>query len=227
MEKGLNFFSSLLNGSIFDNIPLRNASATKAATNSDGDPFPDWQVYDFGTVEDDGYGGIVKIYDDGSVLRYVFENFQTPSESWTGWLTSPDTDQFPAGAYGWEWTVQTSQGTKHWKGDVTVSQQGEEQFFIYGTLQLADSSGNYHLTISETNPLTVDALQPALLVGGQSDFSFTDANGISYHGVWRVTGVGTSQLWVDKNGNGEKDNGETVNINYDPSRSMWQVGTIQ
>lgn len=169
----------------------------------------------------------MKIHDEGNILKYAFENFQTPPETWTGWLTSPDTDQFPAGAYAWDWTIQTSQGMEHWQGDVTASQQGEEQFLIHGTLQLANGIGNYQLTISDENPLSVDALQPALLVGGKANLSFTDANGVSYQGVWTVTGVGTSCLWVDENANGVMDSGETVDINYDNSTGTWKSVTAQ
>ena len=223
---GLNRLFPFLNGTVFDSIPFRQANRTVSETNSDGDAFPDWQVYDFGTPEDDGYGGIVKIYDEGSVLKYVLENFQTPSETWNGWLASPDTDNFPSGSYKWDWSVQTTE-TKRWQGDVMVSQQSEEQFLIQGTLQALGTQGNFQLIISETNPLVVDAVQPALLVGGQGAFIFTDPNGSVKQGVWNFVDVGISRLWLDENANGQVDSGEMADITYDSQTGTWQATITQ
>lgn len=223
VSKGLNRLFPLLEGTALPDIPFEQASRTEAATNSDGDFFPDWIIDDFGTVDDDGYGGIVKVYDEGNTLKYVLENFQTPSETWTGWLTSPDTDEFPAGHYAWDWSIQTTQGTEHWQGNVTVSQQGEEQFLIRGTLNLSDPQGNFQLTISDGSPITVDATHPALLVGGQGILTFITPDGVSRQGVWSIVEAGRSRLWLDENGNGLVDSGEEAEITYDSATGTWQV----
>lgn len=226
VEKGLNRFFPLLSGSIFDSIPFDQANRTASTTNSDNDAFLDCEVYDFGTVDDDGYGGIVKICDEGSVLKYVFENFQTPSETWTGWITSPDTDQFPSGNYAWELSVQTPQETEQWQGSVTVAQQATEKFALHGTLQLSDAQGDFQLTVSNTNPLLIDATQPALLSRGGSTLTFTEPNGVARQGAWTVLNIGVSRLWIDENNNNSVDNGETVDINYDAQTGTWKVATL-
>jgi len=223
VENGLNHFFPILNGTIFENIPFGQANRTNSGSNSDGDAFFDWEVYDFGTADDDGYGGIVKIYDQGSVLKYVFENFQTPYEIWAGWITSPDTDQFPAGDYAWNFSVQTTQGTDQWQGSVTVAQQSDEQFTIKGTLQLLNAQGNFQLVISNTNPLLIDAIQSALLISGESMLTFTDSNGAIKQGTWTILDIGTSRLWIDENANGLIDNDEIRNINYDAKTGTWKI----
>lgn len=222
---GLNRFFPILNGTIFENIPGDQASRSASETDSDNDGFPNWQVYDYGSPDDDGYGGIVKIYDEGNTLKYVLENFQTPSEIWTGWFSSPDTDQFPAGGYSWNLSVQIAQRVEQWQGNVNVVQQSDEQFAATGTLQLSNSQGQFRLVISNTNPLVVDALQPALLVGGRSTLTFTDTNGVTRQGTWTVTNVGVSRLWLDENANGLIDSGETVDINYDNQTGTWKAVT--
>jgi len=224
---GLNRLFPLLNGTIFEDIPFHQANRTASETDSDGDGFPDWQVYDFGTTEDDGYGGLVKIHDQGSVLKYVFETFQTPTETWSGWLTSPDTDQFPAGQYAWNFSVQTSQGLEQWQGTVTISQQDVEQFSMQGTISKSTSQGTSQLVISDTNPLKVDTTQPALLYDGEAFFTFTDQDGIQWQGSWSVMNVGVTKLWVDENGNGQMDSGEVADIVYDAQTGNWQSSASQ
>jgi len=226
VTNGLNRLFPILNGTIFESIPFHQANRTASETNSDGDAFPDWQVYDFGTAEDDGYGGLVKIYDQGSVLKYVFETFQTPTETWSGWLTSPDTDQFPASQYDWSFSVQTSQW-EQWQGSVIVSQQDVEQFSMQGTISKSTPQGTFQLEISDTNPLKVDATQPALLCGGEASFTFTDQDGIQWQGSWSVIDVGVTKLWIDENGNGQMDNSEVVNIVYDAQTGTWQSSASQ
>jgi len=227
VTNGLNRLFPILNGTIFENVPFDQATRTASETDSDGDGFPDWQVYDFGTTEDDGYGGLVKVYDQGSVLKYVFETFQTPTETWSGWLTSPDTDQFPAGQYEFSFSVQTSQGLEQWQGDVNVYQRDAEQFSMQGTISKSTSQGTFQLVISNTNPLKVDATQPALLYAGEASFTFTDQDGIQWQGSWSVVDVGVTKLWVDENGNGQEESGEVVDIVYDAQTGTWQSSASQ
>lgn len=222
---GLNRFFPFFNGTIYDEIPFEQANRLASETDSDNDGFPDWQVYNFGSSDDGGYGGIMKVYDEGNTLKYVLENLQTPSETWTGWISLPDTNDFPAGSYSWNFSVQTTQGTEQWQGNVNIVQQSDEQFALTGTLWLSNSQGQFQLVISNTNPLVVDALQPALLVRGQSTLTFTDPNGVTRQGTWNVIGVGASRLWLDENANGLIDSGETVDINYDNQTGTWKPVT--
>lgn len=225
VTNGLNRLFPILNGTIFDSIPFHQASRTASETNSDGDGFPDWQVYDFGTTEDDGYGGVVKIYDQGSVLKYVFENFQTPTETRSGWLTSPDTDQFPAGQYEFSFSVQSSQGLEQWQGNVIVSQQDIERFSMQGSLSKSTPQGTSQLVISNTNPLKVDATQPALLYEGEASFTFIDQDGIQWQGSWSIIDVGVTKLWVDQNGDGQMNSNEVVEIVYNAQTGKWEPST--